>query len=59
MAYAATAAAAALTTTTDENGVVTFEIEVPALVDENDGVSVQVTLNNGETKVGEAIEYTK
>ena len=40
--------------TTNASGVATFTIQVPAQVDQNDGLSVQVQLTNGLTNIGTA-----
>ncbi|MGC8866527.1 MAG: hemoblobin-interacting domain-containing protein, partial [Bacteroidales bacterium] len=42
---------------TGSNGEVTFTITIPGLVDNNDGVSVQVQLANGNTDVGTAFSF--
>ncbi|NVO09843.1 MAG: T9SS type A sorting domain-containing protein [Bacteroidales bacterium] len=46
-----------ITTPTDASGVTTFDITVPATVDGDDGVSVQVQLNDGTTNLGSALSY--
>ena len=38
-------------------GVKTFDITIPATVDENDGVSVQVLLNDGTTDINSPFEF--
>ncbi len=43
---------------TNASGVATFDITVPATVDANDGVSVQVQLMDGVTNIGSAFNYT-
>ncbi|MCA0387373.1 MAG: T9SS type A sorting domain-containing protein [Bacteroidetes bacterium] len=48
-----------LTTVTDISGVATFTIALPSIVDANDGISVQVQLDNGTTNVGTAFSYIK
>ena len=45
--------------TTNGSGIATFTITIPASVDENDGVSVQVQLTDGSTNIGSAFSYTK
>jgi len=49
--------AASLASTTNSSGTATFTVIVPATVDGGDGISVQVTLNNGTTNVGSAFSY--
>jgi|GEM_PF-2579667 len=44
---------------TNASGVATFDIIIPATVDANDGISVQVQLANGTTNVGSSFNYTK
>ena len=55
--YTTTVSDAPLKSVTNVSGVVTFDIVVPATVDEGDGLSVQVQLNDGSTNVGSALEY--
>lgn len=44
---------------TDASGIATFDITIPATVDENDGISVQVQLSDGTTNIGSAFGFTK
>jgi len=44
---------------TDGSGVATFTVALPATVDGNDGISIQVQLNNGSTNVGTAFSFTQ
>jgi len=46
-----------VTTVTDASGVATFTIIVPDPVDGDDGISVQVQLNDGTTNLGSALSY--
>ncbi len=46
-----------LTTTTSASGEVTFTVIIPSVLDEADGISVQVQLANGSTNVGSAFAY--
>ncbi len=55
-ATTASAADVALTAT-NASGVFTFNMVIPGFVDTNDGISVQVQLNNGTTNFGDALEY--
>lgn len=48
-----------LTTVTDATGITTFGITLPAVIDGNDGISVQVQLTNGTSNVGSAFSYSK
>ncbi len=45
-------------TATDAGGVATFPITIPPFVDANDGLSVQVYLNNATTGVSSALTFT-
>ena len=56
-AYTATANNIDLSATTNSSGVATFNTTLPALLDANDGVSVQVQLSNGTTNIGTAYAY--
>jgi len=42
---------------TDANGVATFSVVIPAVVNAGDGLSFQVTLDNGSTTVGNAFSF--
>ncbi|NOU19685.1 MAG: T9SS type A sorting domain-containing protein [Bacteroidales bacterium] len=44
-------------TATNASGVATFDIAVPGVVDGDDGISVQVQLNDGTTNLGSALSY--
>jgi hypothetical protein len=44
---------------TNSGGVATFGITIPAVVDVNDGISVQVKLNDGLTNVGNPFSFSK
>lgn len=44
-------------TVTNGSGVATFIATLPALIDYNDGISIQVQLNNGTTNIGSAFSY--
>jgi hypothetical protein len=46
-----------LTATTNASGVATFDVQLPSLLDANDGISIQVQLANGSTNVGSAFAY--
>jgi len=48
-----------LVSVTNISGVATFDITIPATVDANDGVSVQVQLADGTTNIGSSFAYTK
>jgi len=45
--------------TTDANGVATFTATLPATVDGNDGISIQVQLNDGTTNIGTAFSFSQ
>ena len=47
-----------VTATTNASGVATFSTTLPAAIDGNDGVSIQIQLNDGATNVGSAFTYT-
>ncbi|MBK7265158.1 MAG: hypothetical protein IPI12_02230 [Ignavibacteriales bacterium] len=44
-------------TPTDASGVYTFGITIPAVVDANDGISVQLQLADGTTNIGSAFSF--
>lgn len=44
---------------TDGSGVATFTVALPAIIDGNDGISIQVQLNNGSTNVGSAFSFSQ
>ncbi|MCF6130182.1 YDG domain-containing protein [Flavobacterium sp. AS60] len=46
-----------VTTVTNASGVATFTVTLPATIDVNDGISVQVQLVNGTSNVGSAFSY--
>ena len=46
-----------LTATTNASGVATFTVQMPSLLDANDGISIQVQLANGSTNVSAAFAY--
>jgi len=46
-----------LISTTNASGVATFTVAMPAVLDANDGISVQVQLANGTTNIGSAFAY--
>ena len=48
-----------LTNVTNSSGVTTFDITIPSSVDSNDGVSLQVQLNDGTTSIGTSFSYSK
>ncbi|MEI6881234.1 MAG: YDG domain-containing protein, partial [Bacteroidota bacterium] len=46
-----------VSSTTNASGVATFTVVMPATLDANDGLSLQVQLNNGSTNVGSPFTY--
>jgi hypothetical protein len=59
IALTATTNDISLATVTNASGVASFTISIPAIVDEGDGISVQVQLNNGTTNIGSAASYSQ
>lgn len=57
--YAEDASNVNLTTNTNSSGVATFNITIPATVDANDGLMVQVQLADGTTDIGSSFDYEK
>ncbi len=45
--------------TTNASGVATFTAALPAVIDGNDGISIQVQLNNGTTNIGSPFSFTQ
>ncbi len=45
--------------TTNASGVATFTATLPASIDNNDGISIQVKLNNGTTNIGSAFSFAQ
>lgn len=58
-AYTADAGNVDLASATNASGISTFDITIPALVDGNDGVMIQVQLANGTTDIGDSFDYIK
>ncbi len=46
-----------VTMTTNAGGISTFNIIIPAVVDANDGINVQVQLTDGTTNIGSAFSF--
>lgn len=57
IAQIATANDINMVATTNGSGVAVFTAALPAIVDNNDGVSIQVQLNNGTTNIGSPFTY--
>ncbi len=56
VAYTSNAAGVS-TGVTDVNGIATFSVAVPAVVNANDGLSIQVTLADATTNIGTAFSF--
>ena len=48
-----------VTAVTDLDGIATFTAVLPVLIDGDDGVAIQVQLNDGITNVGSALEFSQ
>ncbi|MDD2799697.1 MAG: lamin tail domain-containing protein [Bacteroidales bacterium] len=59
VAKTSTATGVSLTTVTNGSGVTTFTVALPAVIDGNDGISVQVKLSDGTTSVGTPSSFTQ
>jgi hypothetical protein len=58
-AITTTANDVSVTAVTDANGIATFTATLPALVDGDDGISIQVQLNDGTTNVGTTFGFVQ